>query len=571
MTQQELIRHWSDRLLDRLLEYRKAHPGFTVALRQVNRYGRLEAGHWFHGDESYISIGFTARGDNDNKTRSVGLYFQNLGEAGADCRVEVVFRTEPLAELVAMYRHIVSQDTGYYKPNQPYYDGYKYYKDYPAGDPAGQLERFLSEDWPVFEREVRDRGLGEVFFVPAPDFERHLARISLLRGGGQAAEPEQEYLQESAIAGAAEPDIEAIDESSGGEGDHEITHPFDPSRIDIRMVTLSLDQLVRRLQRGQINLYPEYQRLPELWKPERMSQLIESLLIRLPLPVFYFDGSNEVWEVVDGLQRLSTFKRFMVDEGDKALRLTGLEYLTEYNGKTFHELPAFLQTRIEESQLMLYVINPGTPDDIKYNIFKRINTGGLILTPQEIRNALNQGIPAQMVREMAGFEEFKRATGYRIPPERMEDCDFVTRFIGFYDGHANYQPDLDTWLNKGLAQLKKKSEAERRKIQNDFKKAMDAALDLFEDDAFRKRYDKNDRRKPINKALFDAWSVNLARLDQEDIDRLIRFKRKLRTGFIQLMANEEFDVAISRSTGDAVSVRRRFEGIAELIKRVLNQ
>lgn len=561
-----LIKHWSDRLLERLLQHRKEKEGFTFPLRQVNRYGRLEAGHWFQGDEFYIFVGFTARGDEDNKTRSVGLVFYNLSEAQADCRVEVVFRTEPMSELVAMYRHIVSEDKAYYKPNQPYYDGYKYYKDYPAGDPVKNLEHFLAADWPVFEREVRERGLAEVFLVPEDVFSRHLERIEGLRAGNLVAEPAVAY---ALPAPAEEQEIEIIDEGSGRD-EAEITHPFDASRIDIRMVQLSLEQLVKRLRRGQINLYPEYQRLPGLWKPERMSQLIESLLIRLPLPVFYFDGSSEVWEVVDGLQRLSTFKRFMVDEGDKALRLTGLEYLTEYNGKTFAELPAFLQTRIEESQLLIYIINPGTPDDIKYNIFKRINTGGLILTPQEIRNALNQGIPAQMVREMADYEEFRRATSYRIPKERMEDGDFVTRFLGFYGGYAAYQPDLDTWLNKGLALLKKKTEAEREQIKTDFKKAMNAAHELFDDDAFRKRYDEADRRKPINKALFDTWSVNLAQLSSDEINVLKRRKHELHQGFIELMNVEEFDSAVSRSTGDLVSVRRRFEGVAALIQRTLN-
>lgn len=574
MTQQELIRHWSDRLLDRLLAHRKAHPGFTFALRQVNRHGRLEAGHWFQGDEFYIFVGFTARGDEDNKTRSVGLVFTNLTPTQAECRVEVVFRTEQMAELVALYRHIVAQDKAYYKPDQPYYNGYKYFKDYPAGDPVANLERFLTTDWPVFEREVRERGLGEYFFVPEGDFDRHLSRINRRRGMAETApgvaEPAVAYGQETADAGYPEPAVEQIDESSSSDG-AEIMHPFDASKIDIRMSQLSLDQLVRRLKREQINLYPEYQRLPELWKPERMSQLIESLLIRLPLPVFYFDGSSDTWEVVDGLQRLSAFKRFMVDEGDKALRLTGLEYLTEYNGKTFAELPAFLQTRIEESQLLIYIINPGTPDDIKYNIFKRINTGGLILTPQEIRNALNQGIPAKVVREMADFEEFRRATGYSIPKDRMEDCDFVTRFIGFYGGYTDYQPDLDTWLNRGLAALKRKSDADLKRLKDDFKKAMDAAYELFEGDAFRKRYEEGVRRKPINKALFDTWSVNLAWLSAGELATLKRRKRQVQKAFIKLMNTDEFDVAVSRSTGDAISVRRRFEGVAALIQGVLNQ
>ncbi|GEM_PF-225521 len=584
MTQEERIKYWSNRLLDRLLEYRKEHPSFTFALRQRNKYGRLESGHWFQGDNFYIFVGFTQRGDEDNKTKSVGLVFSDLGNTSAGCHVEIIFRTEPIAPLVAMYRHIVSTEKGYYKPNQPYYDGYKYFKDYPDGDPVKNLESFLETDWKVFVKEVEARNLREEFYVQELDFVKHLRRIEEIRGNPLPPLPEgvteaptqadqENNTDDERVTEEMKPrDIEQIDESSAPSDTSvspEIMNPFDAAKIDIRGQSLSLDLLVKRIKTDRVNLYPDYQRLPELWKPERMSQLIESLLIRIPLPVFYFDGSNDVWEVVDGLQRLSTLKRFMVDKGDQALRLTGLEYLKEYNGLTFDELPPFLQSRIEETQLMIYVINPGTPEEIKFNIFKRINTGGLVLTAQEIRNALNQGIPAKIVREMAGYEEFKIATGYKIPTDRMEDCDFVTRFIGFYHDYRNYQPDLDTWLNKGLARLKTMSEAERQAMKSDFKKSMIAMHEIFGDEAFRKRYVDTDRRKPINKALFDSWSVNIANLSTDEINKIKRRKKRLMDGFIRLMNEEEFDIAISRSTGDAQSVRRRFEKIADLIKQTL--
>ncbi|MFZ4474652.1 MAG: DUF262 domain-containing protein [Saprospiraceae bacterium] len=585
MTQEERIKYWSNRLLDCLLEYRKQHPSFTFALRQRNKYGRLDAGQWFQGDNFYIFVGFTQRGDEDNKTKSVGLVFADLGDTSASCHVEIIFRTEPVAPLVAMYRHIVNTETGYYKPNQPYYDGYKYFKDYPDGDPVKNLETFLETDWKVITKEVDTRYLGNEFYVPEVDFINHLRRIEALRGnplptlpdGENDLPPQTDQENQADHEGETEEprqqrDIEQIDESSTPNGTTsatEIKNPFDAAKIDIRGQSLSLDLLVKRIKTERVNLYPEYQRLPELWKPDRMSRLIESLLIRIPLPVFYFDGSSDTWEVVDGLQRLSTLKQFMVDKGDKALRLTGLEYLKEYNGMTFDELPPFLQSRIEETQLMIYVINPGTPEEIKFNIFKRINTGGLVLTAQEIRNALNQGIPAQTVRQMAGYEVFKKATGYKIPTDRMEDCDFVTRFIGFYHEYRNYQPDLDSWLNNGLARLKTMSESDRETMKSDFKKSMLAMHDIFGDDAFRKRYNEHDRRKPINKALFDSWAVNMAHLSTDEINKLKRRKKRLMDGFIRIMNDEEFDIAISRSTGDAQSVRRRFEKIADLIKQTL--
>src|SRR5690606_20671502 len=104
---------------------------------------------------------------------------------------------------------------------------------------------------------------------------------------------------------------------------------------------------------------------------------------------------------------------------------------------------------IEESQVTVYVIDPGTPDEVKFNLFKRINTGGLVLTSQEIRHALFQPQPAAFVRELAQLPEFIMATGGKIRTDRMEDRDFATRFLAFVlQEPADYRPDMDSFLNR---------------------------------------------------------------------------------------------------------------------------
>ncbi|MDW7678981.1 MAG: DUF262 domain-containing protein [bacterium] len=362
--------------------------------------------------------------------------------------------------------------------------------------------------------------------------------------------------------------IEEIDDSSSSE----IKEPFDPSKIDITIKPLIIDSLIKRMisKPMRIDLNSEFQRMGNLWKPEAQSRLIESLLVRIPLPAFYFDGTDEnCWKIVDGLQRITTLKNFVID---KSLKLIGLEYLKDYEDKGFDDLPVFLQGRIEETQITAFIINPGTPGDVKYNIFRRINTGGLILTPQEIRHALNQGIPADFVKELASLDEFRRATNYTLEgSKRMEDRDFVTRFTGFYLDYDNYQPDLDSFLNKAMAKLNELNSSERKKAKNDFIKAMKAAYDIFGNDAFRKRYHEHEKRKPLNKALFDSWSVNLAKLSNEELTTLISQKDKVKNRFIEIMnSDERFQSSISSATGDLKAVKKRFDTIKNLIREIIN-
>jgi len=130
--------------------------------------------------------------------------------------------------------------------------------------------------------------------------------------------------------------------------------------------------------------------------------------------------------------------------------------------------------------VVAYIINPGTPPDVKFNIFKRINTGGLVLEPQEIRHALNQGEPAKFIAELANIEEFRKATCYAIRPERMLDRDFSNRFLSFYlFGYENYTPDLDTFMSKAMAHVKIMTKEEKQKCKNDFTKSMKLNYAVF--------------------------------------------------------------------------------------------
>jgi hypothetical protein len=348
--------------------------------------------------------------------------------------------------------------------------------------------------------------------------------------------------------------------------------PFNPSDIDIDTKSPTLSLLMTRLSSHppEIDLYPDFQRSDDLWSPEKQSQLIESILISFPLPAFYFDGTDDnKWLVVDGLQRLSSLRNFIVE---KTLRLEGLEFLKDLEGFGFEKLPRHLQRKIEETQIVAYIIKPGTPAKVKYNIFKRINTGGLVLEPQEIRHALNQGKPAKFVAELAKLESFKKATEYKINPKRMLDREFVTRFLAFYLNDPNeYVPDLDSYLNKTMAQINDLSVQKTEKVKKDFDSAMKLSRDIFKEWAFRKADQYPKRRKPINKALFEVWSVNLAKLNDDQKSKLMRTKKTLMTRFVKIMKEDEkFNRVITSGTGGKFEVTERFNRIKQLINEVLD-
>ena len=256
----------------------------------------------------------------------------------------------------------------------------------------------------------------------------------------------------------------------------------------------------------------------------------------------------------------------------KNLTLTGLEFLNKLEGFGFDDLPRNLQRQIEEAQITAYIINAGTPDEVKFNIFKRINTGGLILNSQEIRHALNQGVPARFVEELANSKEFQEVTG-KINPDRMLDREFITRFLSFYiKPVSEYKPDLDTYMNQKMGEIKLLSEIERTQLKANFTSSMRLAKEIFEDWAFRKVFDLNDRRRPINKALFEVWSAELTRLTNEERNKLRVNKKILFDKFIDLMNRDTvFIAAITSATGDKTRVSYRYTKIEEIIRETVKQ
>jgi len=169
---------------------------------------------------------------------------------------------------------------------------------------------------------------------------------------------------------------------------------------------------------------------------------------------------------------------------------------------------------------------------------------------------------------------FIKVTESRIPTKRMEDRDFATRFIAFYlTDYKDYMPDMDTFMSKGMKKIYDLTEEQIAKLKIDYKKALNTAYYIFGNDAFRKRYNLAEPRKPINKALFDSLSVSFAKLSEEQCRLLISKKDLFRDKFIALQNSEDgkFLRALTQGTALKANVIQRFDDIKNIINETINE
>jgi hypothetical protein len=442
----------------------------------------------------------------------------------------------------------------------------------------GESSRFNQ----LFQDDSSALDQRNIFLEAAPlfegdrDLDRSDEKVRLLSAAALGlqeylARPGESGLDFEALPGAGFADV-SLEVPPEPEDDRpsegRIVRPFDPTKIRVETQAKTIDNLISRMEHDEIVLQPDFQRA-DVWEDTARSRLIESVLIRIPLPAFYMDATDdEKWIVIDGQQRLSTIRRFVID---KSLRLSNLEFLTELEGFSFDQLPQSLKRRIRETNITVYLVERGTPPEVKFNIFRRINTGGLPLSAQEIRHALNQGKATEILKELSSSEAFLAATAGGVSPLRMADREMVLRFLAFvlHDPESYPSVEFDTFLSGVMAELNKMEEAELNRLRGRFGVAMNRAKELLGDYAFRKRSSPTARRQPINKALFEAWSVNLDALDKNQMPKLSDRKDQLIRRYIELNNDPTFLNSVSQGTGDVKKIQLRFREIRRIVQETL--
>jgi len=341
--------------------------------------------------------------------------------------------------------------------------------------------------------------------------------------------------------------IEEIDKTST---DDLGTYPIDS--VLIRSETRTVFEIVRRINQGTFQLAPDFQR-DYIWTENQQSRLIESCLMRIPLPVFYLaEEPDGKIIVVDGQQRLTTFLRYISNE----FALQGLASENLLNNKKFEDLSPKLQNRLEDTQLTLYSIDNKVPEEARLDIFERVNSG-VPLTRQQMRHALYSGPATNWLKEQAQQEPFLKIVNFLKDSDKkeMRDREIINRFCGFYLLGVEKYDSMDKFLAQSLKYMNM-NEAELTELANRFQSSLKNNYSVFGKYTFRKHTKAKDRLNPFNVAIFDVFSVYLARYpEQEVLDKA----DKIRQAFYALMANDKFFKAISGATNSKRNIVNKFE------------
>jgi len=337
-------------------------------------------------------------------------------------------------------------------------------------------------------------------------------------------------------------------------------YPLD--ELAIRDERRTTTDVVRRIKNQRFVLDPDFQR-GFVWGKDKQSRLIESILLRIPLPVFYVaEDAQGRLIVVDGRQRLTTLLNFL----DNKLPLQ-LRDRMELDGKRFKDLDVRLQNRVEDCQLLFYIIDSTVPERARLDIFERVN-GGEVLTRQQMRNAIYNGPATQFLRDESETALFREATRGSLNSDKMQDREIINRYCSFRIlDLENYRGDMDEWLAHGLEIINKAPTEELEQLRNSFRRAMRNNLTVFGRQAFRKHRIHNQGRSVINASLFDVMSTGLARIDESLV---VEKADLLRQKFFDLMDDEDFIRAITYGPNTPREVRTRFRISKAMFDEVFN-
>lgn len=375
-------------------------------------------------------------------------------------------------------------------------------------------------------------------------------------------------------------DLDNTEEILTDEGSSIDDQPIEVEKGERKILWQAKDFSIREFQsmanERELILQPEYQR-NFVASPLISSRLIESILMDVPIPVIYLaEEKDGTFSVIDGQQRLTSFLSFVEGKfpNNSEFRLSGLKVLDDLNRKTFNQLDKDLQLKIKTTTIHSIIIKKESNDDIKFEIFERLNTGSTKLNEDEIRNTVYRGAYIKLLARLSENELLDELIQKGNFKNRMIYRGIVLRFLALSEkSYINYKSSMKQFCNKELRENRNLSEEKAKDYTKRFHHCIDLVKTVFGKTAFR-RYIPGTEDSPgkwaesqINMALFDLQMVGFANYSKADVLSKADF---IREGLLDLMTtNSEFQNLIGYKTSDTENVKKRFRIYMDFLEKVI--
>jgi len=371
--------------------------------------------------------------------------------------------------------------------------------------------------------------------------------------------------------------LEELEDDESKQGDDLEDESNDTSKQRRKIFTDKSDPpisaLYSRYQAGDLILDPIFQRR-KVWDETRSSRLIESLILEVPLPVFYLaEGPDGKEEVIDGQQRLNAFFQFL----ENKYPLRGLKAIRELNGKHFRDLDRPAQKLVRDSSIRTIVFKKESDENLRFEIFERLNTGAVPLNSQELRNCIYRGPYNRLLISLSEDPDYRAIMRLKGPERRMLDVEYVLRFAAFHHAtYLKYRPPITQFLNADMLNHQHLTEQDQVKLRAAFKNAVMLVRSLLGENAFRRFYrgsegapDGRWEPRKFNASLYDILMVLFA---DQDKNRVMANLDAIRESLIVLMTeNQAFIDAIELSTSSTKMVTTRFDLWRHALMAILDQ
>ena len=341
--------------------------------------------------------------------------------------------------------------------------------------------------------------------------------------------------------------------------EYDLSHNADD--VNFRMQHLRMADLLSMVESGKLDLFEddvELRNSLDSWSLKQKSLFIESLMIKIPVPLFYVDGSQPTWKVVDGIKRLIAVTDFVY--GKYALK--ELEYLKRECEKcTFKELNGYLSSRILDAEVMVYIINPGTPKEVRYNIYQRLNQDRRGINWDKIQNVFFRELSSGIIRYLSEHPYYAEASQYQVQT-RFSGRSQIIRFIAFsLLGYENYPGNIDLFTSDALLRLNHRDEQLLEQIQYKFAQSMERICLLFIHESNPSYFQK----------VFDAISWNLSEISEVEFKQLMNNREQFLSSFQDFLISKEMNyLKIYPSLNYHTKyVKLRFSKIRQIIEQYI--